>query len=99
LYLAQIRPYVDQARSQSRKTDKVASSDVARSRVDRNTFHTMIYLLLAVSSHPISIIMSQIEERENVARRQVLSQYRKTDKIASSDVARSRVDWNTFHTP
>jgi len=27
------------------------------------------------------------------------SQSRKTDKIASSDVARSRVDWNTFRTP
>jgi hypothetical protein len=38
--LAEIRPDVDQVRSQSRKTDKIASSDVARSRVDWNTFHT-----------------------------------------------------------
>jgi hypothetical protein len=38
--LAQIRLDVDQARSQSRKTDKIASSDVARSRVDWNTFRT-----------------------------------------------------------
>jgi hypothetical protein len=40
LELAQIRLDVDQARSQSRKTDKIASSDVARSRVDWNTFRT-----------------------------------------------------------
>src|SRR5262249_28527184 len=32
--LAQIRPDVDQARSQSRKTDKIASSDVARARIN-----------------------------------------------------------------
>jgi hypothetical protein len=32
--LAQIRPDVDQARSQSRKTDKIASRDVARSRIN-----------------------------------------------------------------
>jgi hypothetical protein len=38
--LAQIRLDVDQARSQSRKTDKIASSDVARSRVDWNIFRT-----------------------------------------------------------
>jgi hypothetical protein len=40
-YLAQIHPEVDQVLSQSRKTDKIASSDVARSRVDWNTFHTI----------------------------------------------------------
>jgi hypothetical protein len=51
LKLAQIHPDVDHVLSQSRKTDKIASSDVARSRVDWNTFHTMICLLLAVSSH------------------------------------------------
>jgi hypothetical protein len=28
---------------------------------------------------------------------QVLSQFGKTNKIASSDVARSRLDWNIFH--
>jgi hypothetical protein len=32
--LAQIRPDVDQARSQSRKTGKIASRDVARSRIN-----------------------------------------------------------------
>jgi hypothetical protein len=41
-HLAQIHADVDQVLSQSRKTDKVASSDVARSRVDWNTFHTTI---------------------------------------------------------
>jgi hypothetical protein len=49
LKLAQIHPDVDHVLL--RKTDKIASSDVARSRVDRNTFHTMMCLLLAVSSH------------------------------------------------
>jgi len=48
--LAQIHPGVDQALSQSRKTDKIASSDVARPRVNRITFHSMICLLLAASS-------------------------------------------------
>jgi len=42
LKLVQIHPDVDHVLSQSRKTDKIASSDVARSRVDWNTFHTMI---------------------------------------------------------
>src|SRR6516225_10559818 len=42
LKLAQIHPDVDHVLSQSRKIDKIASSDVARSRVDWNTFHTMI---------------------------------------------------------
>jgi hypothetical protein len=32
--LAQVRPDVDQVPSQSRKADKIASSDVARSRVN-----------------------------------------------------------------
>jgi hypothetical protein len=32
--LAQIRPDVDQARLQSRKTGKIASRDVARSRIN-----------------------------------------------------------------
>jgi hypothetical protein len=45
--LAQIHPDVDHVLLR----DKIASSDVARSRVDRNTFHTMMCLLLAVSSH------------------------------------------------
>jgi hypothetical protein len=39
---AQIHPDVDHVLSQPRKIDKIASSDVARSRVDWNTFHTMI---------------------------------------------------------
>jgi hypothetical protein len=54
-----------------------------------------------------SVIIFGISRREDRAllfssrpvRDQVLSQSRKTGKIAASDVARSRVDWNTFHTP
>jgi hypothetical protein len=42
LKLEQIHPDVDHVLSQSRKIDKIASSDVARSRVDWNTFHTTI---------------------------------------------------------
>jgi hypothetical protein len=42
LKLAQIHPDADHVLSQSRTIDKTASSDVARSRVDWNTFHTMI---------------------------------------------------------
>jgi len=37
--------------SQSRKVSKIASSDVARSRVDWNTFYIMICLLRVASSH------------------------------------------------
>jgi hypothetical protein len=48
--LAKIRPEVDKARSQSRKTDKIASSDVACARVNWN-LHVMIWLLVAVSSY------------------------------------------------
>jgi hypothetical protein len=36
---------VDRFLSQSRKTDKIASSDVARSRVNSITSHTKIYPL------------------------------------------------------
>jgi hypothetical protein len=49
--LAQILPDVDQALSQSRKTDEIASSDVARPRVNWITFHAMICLLLAAGCY------------------------------------------------
>jgi hypothetical protein len=48
---AQIHPDVDEVPSQSRKTDKIASSDVEQARVNWITFHTMIYVLLAASSY------------------------------------------------
>jgi hypothetical protein len=44
-------PHVDQVLSQSRKTNKIASSDVPRSRLNWITFPTMICLLLLVSSY------------------------------------------------
>ena len=52
----QLSPRGHQVLSQSRKTDKIASSDVARSSVDWNTLHTMICLLLAVSSHVSAVL-------------------------------------------
>src|SRR5262245_26799890 len=55
-HLAQIHADVDQVLSQSRKTDKVASRDVARSLVDWNTFHTTICPLLAVRSHVSAVL-------------------------------------------
>jgi hypothetical protein len=46
-----VAPSVYQVLPQSRKTDKIASSDVARSRVDYTTFHALICLLQAMSSY------------------------------------------------
>jgi hypothetical protein len=58
--LAQIHPDVDQVLSQSRKTDKMASSDVARWRVDWNTFQTMSAELRRTAMRPKLLAMTAL---------------------------------------
>jgi hypothetical protein len=48
--VAQVHLHVDQAPSQSRKTDKIASSDAGQPRDEGTTFHAVNCLLLAASS-------------------------------------------------
>jgi hypothetical protein len=79
LHLAESRDR--QALSQSRKTDKIASSEVARSRVDWNTFHPMIFLLLAVSSHAPAELVENSYARKTSGNDRVSCERRDRDRV------------------